>query len=323
LKFLGELWPDDAESIACLQEWFGLLLVPDTRHQKILFLLGPRRGGKGTIARVLRELVGSANVAGPTLGSLASNFGLAPLLGKSVAVIADARLSGRSDAAIITERLLSISGEDAVTVDRKHRDQITVKLPTRFVILSNELPRLNDGSGALAGRFVLLRLTRSFYGDEDHDLSEKLRPELPGILLWAIAGWKRLRNRGRFVQPASGASLMEDMEDLSSPVGAFVRDRCRVGMGFKVEVGELFTEWKRWCEEHGRREAGTVEVFARDLRGTVPMIERARPRAAGGRIYVYTGIRLRHDFEFENDETPAEYSPELGPGGPRDHLLHA
>ncbi len=78
LQFLSELWPDDSESIATLQEWFGLLLVPDTRQQKILFLLGPKRSGKGTIARVLRELIGAANVAGPTLAGLATNFGLWP-----------------------------------------------------------------------------------------------------------------------------------------------------------------------------------------------------------------------------------------------------
>ena len=35
------------------------------------------------------------------------NFGLQPLLGKAVAMIQDARLSGRTDAAVVAERLLS------------------------------------------------------------------------------------------------------------------------------------------------------------------------------------------------------------------------
>ncbi len=34
MKFLSQLWPDDPEAIACLQEWFGYLLTPDTRLQK-------------------------------------------------------------------------------------------------------------------------------------------------------------------------------------------------------------------------------------------------------------------------------------------------
>jgi putative DNA primase/helicase len=210
LKFLNQLWPDDRQSIETLQEWFGLLLTPDTRQQKILFLLGPKRSGKGTIIRILRSIIGEANTCGPTFASLATNFGLWPLLGKSVAIVSDARLSGRTDAAVVTERLLSISGEDSLTIDRKHREAVTCKLNTRFVILSNELPRLGDASGALAGRLILLRLKRSWFGMEDHHLFDRLRGELPGILLWAIEGWKRLRARGRFVQPDSGQELVED-----------------------------------------------------------------------------------------------------------------
>ena len=97
LKFLAELWPDDPGSISALQEWTGYLLTPDTRQQKILLDVGPRRSGKGTIARIIRSLVGPANVGGPTLASLALNFGLWPLVGRSLAIISDARLGGRTD----------------------------------------------------------------------------------------------------------------------------------------------------------------------------------------------------------------------------------
>ena len=41
-------------------------------------------------------------------------------------------------------------------------------------------------------RMVLLRMTRSFYGREDHGLTEKLLAKREGILLWAIEGWRRL-----------------------------------------------------------------------------------------------------------------------------------
>ena len=142
--------------------------------------------GKGVIARVLRALVGVSNTAGPTLSSFAGNFGLWPLLGKSLAVISDARMSGRTDQAIVVERLLSISGEDALTIDRKNLEPLTTTLPTRILILSNELPRLGDAAGAMAKRFVLLKLTTSFYGRENPRLTDEVLPELPSILLWAL-----------------------------------------------------------------------------------------------------------------------------------------
>jgi putative DNA primase/helicase len=76
LAFLDQLWPDDPESIAALQEFFGYVLSGRTDLHKILLLIGPTRSGKGTIARVLGALLGKGNVAGPTLASLGTNFGL-------------------------------------------------------------------------------------------------------------------------------------------------------------------------------------------------------------------------------------------------------
>ena len=43
-------------------------------------------------SRVHTALMGRENVATPTLASLQTNFGLAPLIGKPLAIISDARL---------------------------------------------------------------------------------------------------------------------------------------------------------------------------------------------------------------------------------------
>jgi putative DNA primase/helicase len=296
LEFLDQLWPDDPESIAALQEWFGYSLLADTSQQKMLMLIGPKRAGKGTIARVLRDTIGPDNVAGPTLASLGTNFGLAPLLGKPLAIISDARLSNRTDSAVVTERLLSISGEDAITVDRKYLSTVTAKLPTRIVLITNELPKLGDASGALAGRFIILRLTRSWFGREDPKLTDHLLAERPGILLWAVAGWRRLQDRGRFVQPAAGQQMVGDLEDLGSPVGAFIRDICIVEPGREVEISEVYERWKKWCESKGIKYS-TEQTFGRDLHAAVPQVEVKQPRIPGGRIRVYAGIGVRLDVE--------------------------
>ena len=119
LRFLDQLWPGDQQAIETLQEVFGYCLTGDTRQQKAFLLVGPKRSGKGTIARVLTRLVGIDNAVAPTLAGLGMNFGLAPLIGKRIAIISDARLGARADQHAIAERLLSITGEDAITIDRK------------------------------------------------------------------------------------------------------------------------------------------------------------------------------------------------------------
>ena len=59
-----------------------------------------------------------------------------------------------------------------------------------------------DSSGALASRYVVLMMERSFFGREDLGLATRLLTELPGILNWARAGYLRIRKRGYFLQPA-------------------------------------------------------------------------------------------------------------------------
>jgi putative DNA primase/helicase len=138
--FLRDLWADDDETINTLQEVFGYLLSGATNLQKMFLVVGPKRSGKGTIARVLTAMLGKHHVAGPTLAGLGTNFGLSPMIGKPVAIISDARLGSGDATSVVTERLLSISGEDTLTVDRKYREPWTGQLPSRLVILSNELP---------------------------------------------------------------------------------------------------------------------------------------------------------------------------------------
>ena len=211
MKFLRKLWPgdeDDKLARFTLQEIFGLLLTPDTSLQKIFLLVGPKRSGKGTIGRVLTALLGKDNVAGPPLASFSDRFGFSPLIDKRAAIISDARLGAKADTQAIAERLLSISGEDALTIDRKYRDLWTGRLSVRFLLLTNELPRITAASGALASRFILLQLTRSFYGKEDLKLTDKLLTELPGIPKWALHGLDRLRRYGSFQMPKSSADAI-------------------------------------------------------------------------------------------------------------------
>jgi putative DNA primase/helicase len=291
LAFLRELWGDDEAAIAALAEWFGYVISGHLDLHKILLLVGPPRAGKGAIARVLGALVGRDNVAGPTLNSLGANFGLQPLIGKSLAVVADARLDGRA-ASTVVERLLSVSGEDTLTVDRKYRDPWTGKLPSRFFVISNELPRLGDASAAIASRFVTLVLSRSWLGKEDTELEPRLHGELPGILNWALDGLERLERQGRFTVPASTSEAFVALQDLASPVGAFVRERCLLGAEHAVPVEDLWTAWSAWATDNNAPRS-TKQVFGRDLRAAHLGIRVTQPGSGDNPPRFYAGIGLR------------------------------
>jgi putative DNA primase/helicase len=329
--FLDQLWPDEPDAIKVLGEWFGYVISGRTDLHKIFMMVGPTRGGKGVIARILTALLGKRNVCGPTLSSLGNEFGLAPLLGKSLAIISDARATAtKGSSSVVVERLLSISGEDTLTVNRKYRDQWSGKLPVRLHVISNELPRLGDASSAIIGRLVLLLTTRSWLGKENHELEAGLHKELSGILNFALAGLRRLTidNENRFTRFDSADEAITQMRDLASPVGAFVRERCVLDPNAEIPVDELYGSYKTWCQECEYPKSPKVH-FGRDLRAACPSVRKTRPRnpSPDKRHYVYAGIRLR--AESDDDDTGTDNSlftrttrtkspaqPPPGPSGP-------
>ncbi len=293
LSFLDDIFGGNADAIGLLQEVMGYLLSVDTSQQKIFLIVGPKRAGKGTIARILMALVGSENVCSPTLSSLSATFGLAPLIGRQLAIISDARIGGRTDQHTIAERLLTISGENDINVDRKFLNSLDVRLTSRFLFLTNALPRISDASGALASRFVILTLRNSYYGREDTRLTDRLLEELSAILNWTIAGWRRLRDRGHFPTPSSSQEAMQILSELGSPILAFLTDCCEIGDTYEVECGELFSAWKSWCQTHGHDHTGTTQSFGRDLHAAAPAVSTDQRRYGKELHRDYAGIRLR------------------------------
>lgn len=206
------------------------------------------------------------------------------------------------------ERLLSISGEDMLTIDRKFRDPWTGKLPSRFVILSNELPRFGDASGAVAHRFIVLTLAHSWLGKENPWLTDQLLAELPGILSWSLDGLDQLTTNGKFTEPDSSGDAVLALQDLVSPVAAFVRDVCATGAGLEVPVSELYAAWRGWCEDNGRDKPGTVQTFGRDLRAVVPALRVHRPRAKDGQTRLprrYLGIAKESSTHNDGNRGPS------------------
>jgi putative DNA primase/helicase len=273
---LDTIWPDDEESQLCLQEFYGYFLTPDTSLQKILMFIGPKRSGKGTMIRVAKHMLGSRNVCFPTFKSLTSSFGKQSLIGKTLAVFPDARITGRTDTGDIVETLLAISGEDSQTINRKYLTDLSTKLNTRFLIASNELPRLTENSGALVSRAIVLKFNETFIDNEDIELEAKLIPEIPGILRWAIDGWVRLWARKKFLQPASGEQTIREFLNISSPINHFILDVVDSGPEHTSSCKRLFEQWREWCGWNGRENTGAMDTFIRNLQSAIPKVEMSK-----------------------------------------------
>src|SRR5207249_2891735 len=77
--------------------------------------------------------------------------------------------------------------------------------------------------------------------------------------------------------------------DLSSPISAFVRERCVVGLDYAETKDVLWTAWKAWCEEEGRS-PGAKAIFGKNLHALG--FKSARPHDGEKRVYFFNGIAL-------------------------------
>ena len=189
---------------------------------------------------MLTALIGRQNVAGPTLDSLGGDFGLAPLIGKPLAIISDARFVGKNGN-IVVERLLSISGEDTLTVNRKYRDQWTGKLPAACTSSATSSPSSATPRPRSSGASSCSCCHGSWLGKEDHELERCLPPRTSRHLELGIgrAGATDRRQRKPLHSPAIRGRSHHPMRDLASPVAAFVREKCEVGADKDAEVDHV------------------------------------------------------------------------------------
>jgi putative DNA primase/helicase len=302
LAFLDSSFPGDQESIDTLQEYLGYCLSSDTRQHKMLMMCGPPRSGKGTVDRVFTRVIGASNRVGATLHDLDRNFALSKWLGKQLAVITEARVSGRTDGAAVASRLLAITGEDEITVDIKYKEPWTGRMGTRIIVIANDVPAIVDPSKALVNRFIFLNFTKSFLGREDLGLTERLVAEAPQILNWCILGLGRLRQRGCFIQPESGLILCEQFQGLSSKISEFVDEMCVVAPAQECEKDVLFDVYVKWCKQNNTH-AGTKQQFARDLYSAFPGVGDTQKNFDGDRPRYFRGIGLRESPPFKTDAT--------------------
>nr|WP_052741305.1 phage/plasmid primase, P4 family [Mycobacterium sp. UM_NZ2] len=270
LRVLWAQWGDDPGAITCLQQWFGYVLSGRTDLQKWMLIVGPSGSGKSIIADVLGSLMGV--VVATKLDELNSHFGMQALYetGAQLAVLGDIRFSAR-DSSTAVENLLTVVGEDTVSVARKYKTAVSAKLGVRFHGSANEIPRFTDNAAALQKRALILETARGYRGTDEDDPGIKKRilaDELGRVLRWAVEGLALLNAAGgKFTTSKRSDELANDLAELSSPVRTFVGECCEIGAGDEyVDDAALFRVWGKWATENKSGERMSKAAFRRALK---------------------------------------------------------
>jgi len=220
-----------------------------TVHELVVWLFGRPGSGKSTLLAGLKAMLGHrAGLLG--LAELErSRFTLADLPGKTLMVASEQPSSYLAS----TNTLYAIISGEPLQVERKYRDPFTVIPRSKVCWAMNELPRVADANSGLFRRVKVVTFPELSEEDRDPEIKRRTEQEGAGILNWSLEGLRRLNERGYFEVPEGIQDATRQFRTNNDVPALFVEDRCVKGTDFKLQAGQLYTEYKEWCLENGHR----------------------------------------------------------------------
>lgn len=302
-RCLKQWFPDDVASRRELQKIFGYLLTNDNSYEKFFLFYGPTsRNGKGTVTRVLENLLGHGKCEARTLASLAEKYALAGFEKKNVCLIneANSAIDRKGEQmplpANVTDIVKTVSGGDRVPVRRMQKEYATETLFIRFLFSCNRIPNFNDPSEAIMSRMHPIFFGTSFRGKEDTNLKNTLTNELPGIFNWAVEGLRMLSEDKGFLATEATKRITEDQSREGNPVKLFVQE-CLAAATPATSAIEplsiLYGMFTEWCADNSIPCIRTRPSFGKELNAGFPFLIETRPLVDGRRVAHYTGFKVQ------------------------------
>jgi len=287
-RFLVEVFEGDPELIALIQEFMGYSLVPDTRYEKALLMIGEGANGKSTLIKVWEQLLGPENISSVTLSNLQNQFHRVTLHRKLLNMAAElnSMTVNQSD---YFKRIVS---GDTIDAAHKLKPVFSFRPYARLVFAMNRMPQVKDTSHGFYRRLILVPFNRKFEGDDaDKRLSYKLLAELDGIFLWALEGLDRLYRNDGFTEPQSSRKRLAGYKRANNPVVAFVDDCCELEADASTKKQDLYKQFKDYCSDNGYS-AGSDNEFFKELYPAYPTLKAARLGPREMRDHYVKGIKV-------------------------------
>jgi P4 family phage/plasmid primase-like protien len=290
--FLNQNLEDDGERIALLQEFFGLTVTPDTSLQKFLLMYGKGGNGKSVACAALEGTLGSDNCSHVPLELFGARFQLSQTLGKLANISAEI---GELDKAAEGYLKQFVSG-DPMPFEEKYKNSISCLPTARLVLATNNKPRFRDRSNGIWRRMVLMPWRVTIADDDPSrvrgmDKAEwwAASGELPGILIWALEGLKRLR-QGWFTESEVCKEAWEEYRTESNPARRFLLENCEEAPAGMTPCEQLYQAYARWCLGNGYSPLGSGE-FGKEVHNQFERVERKLRGSRDSRVWVYCGIQ--------------------------------
>lgn len=283
LQFLSELL--QPEDIPTLQEFLGYCLLPTTKGQKMLMLIGKGGEGKSRIGLVMRSLLGDSMNTTSIQKVESNRFSRADLENKLLMVDDDMDLSALPKTNYIKS---IVTSECKMDMERKGVQSYQSQLYVRFLCFGNgALTALHDKSdGFFRRQIVLTTKDRPAGRADDPFLVDKLLREKEGIFLWCLEGLHRLiGNNYQFTVSSKAKENMETVKRSSNNVIEFLQSEGYIRFRADSEASSkaIYEAYTRWCDDNAQKPklSEQEEKYSAELDEALKQYAELKEQAAG------------------------------------------
>jgi putative DNA primase/helicase len=245
----------DSYDIGLLQRGCGLALVGRNISQAMFILSGTAGAGKGTFIRILKGIIGEANIGSLRTDQLNQRFEIGRLMDRTLLYGADvpAKFLSKETAAV----LKSLTGGDPITVEFKG-SMAAPSLNCEFNIFvtsnSRLVVHLEGDVEAWRRRLKIIRYEKPKPANVIPDLDKLiLQNEASGVLNWMLDGLYALRaaNWQLALSPGQNARVDELLLE-SDSVNQFFIERCVADSTAEgLTVTDAFAAYSDFCMDKG------------------------------------------------------------------------
>ena len=288
LRFLSELlYPED---IPTLQEYLGYCLLPTTRGQKMLMLIGKGGEGKSRIGLVIRSIFGDSMNTTSIQKVENNRFSRADLESKLLMVDDDMDMSALPKTNYIKS---IVTSECKMDMERKGVQSYQSQLYVRFLCFGNgALTALHDRSDGFFRRQIVLTTKDKPAGRADDPfLSDKLIAEREGIFLWCLEGLHRLLvNNYRFTISDRARENISVVVREANNIVDFLASAGYVRFKADSEAAtrDLYAAYKVWWEANAEN-----PLSPKSFSGFIAQSADAYRLEATNNVYIGSGKRCR------------------------------
>ena len=262
-----EVWQEFFEKSGMGEEqqrawWYMLsvILMKDKSHNRLFYLFGNPRSGKGITSRICEKMFDKEQVTAIP-GNMGNPHDTSIIVGKLLLTVNDMKFDKQTNRSFV-RFLLNVVGNDPITINPKYKALYDYLAESNVIITSNEMPDFKGNLSGLEKKFAFLVFQRT--GEIDPTLESRMFDSMPQIIRKAANMYKEAVASGYAFDTEQGQKVAEQFLESSSVVREFIEEKCVLGKGNQVGTLEMYNKFIEFASPR-RERIPSMSQFVKEI----------------------------------------------------------